>query len=278
MKFPYDRSSKWLITHHGDAMLRLAGLSGIVAWKAVQPEVVQPRQSPDGLLEVRFADRADPRFYLLEVATYPDTRIGPQLLDDLVHVYLDRRVLPESVVLVLHPKGNIRAEDHAAIQSPQGWSELRARWRIVELWKVPAAPLLAADDPGLVPWIPLTQFDGPPEPILRQCREIIDRKSPQQEQANLLAVTQVLAGLRYNNVDLLTLFGGKSIMIESPVLVELVNETTQSAILQFLTGRFGQVPPEIAARLRAVQDPDRLSALTALAGRCADLSSFAAAL
>jgi len=45
---PYDRSSKWLIQHHGDSMLRLAGVKNIQAWRPAQAEVVQPRRLPDG--------------------------------------------------------------------------------------------------------------------------------------------------------------------------------------------------------------------------------------
>jgi hypothetical protein len=43
----YDRSSKWLIQHRGDALLRLAGVEGIRAWRALQAELVQPRQLPE---------------------------------------------------------------------------------------------------------------------------------------------------------------------------------------------------------------------------------------
>ncbi len=50
---PFDRSSKWLIRHYGDSMLRLAKVGNIQAWRPAQAEVVQPRQLPDGLLEVR---------------------------------------------------------------------------------------------------------------------------------------------------------------------------------------------------------------------------------
>ena len=38
----YDRSSKWLIQHHGDSMLRLAKIGNIQAWRPTQAEVVQP--------------------------------------------------------------------------------------------------------------------------------------------------------------------------------------------------------------------------------------------
>jgi hypothetical protein len=44
--------------------------------------------------------------------------------------------------------------------------------------------------------VPLAQFDGPPEPIMRECRERIDREAPANEHENMLAVTQLLAGLR----------------------------------------------------------------------------------
>jgi hypothetical protein len=56
----YNRSSKWLIQHCGDALLRLAGVSGIRAWRALQAEVIQPRQLPDGVLEIYFEGKEDP--------------------------------------------------------------------------------------------------------------------------------------------------------------------------------------------------------------------------
>jgi hypothetical protein len=49
----YDKSSKWLIQHHGDSILRLAGIRDIESWKPLQAELVQPRQLPDGLIEAQ---------------------------------------------------------------------------------------------------------------------------------------------------------------------------------------------------------------------------------
>ncbi len=90
---PYDRSSKWLIQHHGDSMLWLARVKNIRAWRPAQAELVQPRRLPDGLLEV---------------TTYPQRRVSQQMTDDLLLVYLDRGQLPEGVTLVLRPKGKYR--------------------------------------------------------------------------------------------------------------------------------------------------------------------------
>ncbi len=70
----YDRSSKWLIQHHGDALLRLAGLRDVTSWRALQAEVVQPAQLPDGLLAVRRRGRRREQYYVVEVATYPERR------------------------------------------------------------------------------------------------------------------------------------------------------------------------------------------------------------
>ena len=101
----YDKSSKWLIQHHGDSILRLAGVRDIVSWQPLPAELVQSRRLPDGLIEVRLHGQAEPDLYVLEIATYPEARVADQVVDDTALVYLDRRVLPEVVVLFLHPRG-----------------------------------------------------------------------------------------------------------------------------------------------------------------------------
>ena len=40
----YDKSSKWLIQHHGDSILRLAGMRDIVSWQPLPAELVQSRR------------------------------------------------------------------------------------------------------------------------------------------------------------------------------------------------------------------------------------------
>jgi len=65
----YDKSSKWLIQHHGDSILRLAGILDIVDWRPLQAELVQPRRLPDGLIEVHRQGRAEASLFVL--ATRP---------------------------------------------------------------------------------------------------------------------------------------------------------------------------------------------------------------
>jgi hypothetical protein len=290
MRFPYDKGGKWMIDHQGKSLLNMGGVRDVVACYARPGEVVQPRQLPDGLLEVVRAGDPTPRPYLIEIETYPSNDAPEQLLRDLLLVYLDRGVLPEALVFVLHPKGNLHVAPLAQRQSPQGLASLSAGWRVVELWTLPAEELLALDDPGVVPWIPLTHFEGPPEAVFQRCRDIIDRKAKPEEKEPLLVVSQVLASLRYNRADLLAFFGGKRIVIESPLIDEIVTEAvdkavakavakatisvTQGAVLTSLRSRFGPLPQEVTSAVRAVEDTARLDDLVAFAAVCPDLAAF----
>ena len=73
-------------------------------------------------------------------------------------------------------------------------------------WAECGASLGRTGDIGLVPWIPLTDFADAPEKMIERCRDLIDEGAPPGEKANLLAVTQVLAFLRYNSVELLQIW------------------------------------------------------------------------
>ena len=157
-----DRSGKWIFGHHGDSILRLSGVTGFTACRAVQAEIVAPRRLPDGLLDVSFPDEDVPTPYLVEIVSYADRRADDQALDDILLIALDRRVVPEVISLVLHPRGNAEVQGQQQRASKHGLTRLFAEWHVVNLWKELAEPLLAAGDVGLIPWVPLTHFEGPP--------------------------------------------------------------------------------------------------------------------
>jgi hypothetical protein len=194
--------------------------------------------------------------------------VTEQVVRDTMAVYLDRRVIPEVLTLVLHPRRQVRVSGSEEMASRRGWTRLVCAWRVVELWTLPAESLLAMGDVGVVPWVPLAQSDRPPDVLLRECRERIDRQAPPDEHANLLAVAQVLARLRYNDPGILSIFGGRHAMIESPLIQELMAERVHNVILRFLTARFGSVPPEIEGAVRAVQDESSLDNLVEWAALC----------
>jgi hypothetical protein len=148
------------------------------------------------------------------------------------------------------------------------------QWTVVELWTLSAAEFLAASDVGVTPWITLMAFDGPPEQLLERCAEKIEREAPLRDQANLLAVSQVLTGLRFSDPHLLRLLGGKEKMIESPVLQKLIAESIHRIIVDILKDRFGTVPRDVTKQLNEILDEKKLRKLSRLAAKCSDLNAF----
>ena len=272
--YKYDKNTKWLIRKHGNSILYLGGVRQVKRWRALQTELVEPSKLPDGLLEVYFHGRSAPDYFLLEVATYPEKRVLEQALGDLTLAYQHLHILPELLTVVLYPRGRFRLTGDHAVTSRLQWSQLVCRWKVVELWELVAEDLLATGDVGLVPWVPLTRFQGPPAPLLEACRRRIDELARPEERDNLLAVSQVLVQLRYNDPRLLTILGGKQLMIESPLINEILAENTQEAILRFLQARFGDVPEEVVQRLRSISADRKLKALIKHAAQCPTLEAF----
>jgi hypothetical protein len=273
-----DRCSKWLIDHHGDAILHLAGVRGFSTWRAVQSELVAPRRLPDGLLEVTFPGDPGPSLFLIEIETFADRSVAPQLFEDILLTRMDRGAVPDVVTLVLRPKGRAEVADHVVEVSRHGLASLRAAWRVVRLWELDAEELLAAGDVGLVPWVPLTRFPGPPEQLLRQCRERIDRGAKPAEHEVLLVVTALLSMAAFNDEALLDIFGGSRTMLELPYLDKLFaikeRRVQQRHILDVLDARFGKPPEDLAEKVRSRDDADVLQDLLRFAATCPDLEAF----
>jgi hypothetical protein len=279
----YDTSCKWMIQHHADAIIRMAGYRHIASWKAVQAEPVHPRRLPDGLIEVDRPGRREPIHFVLEVSSYPYQRLAKQASDDALLVYLERGVVPEVVALVLHPRGKRPTPNTLVLPSEAEFTSIHVSWKVVELWKIPAEELLAAGDIGLIPWVPLAHFEGPPEPIFRECRERIERDAPPEERESLRVATHFLAGLRYNDPGVFQLLGGTKAMlkVKSPLLREIIDEATQKGqrkateanLVTVLVARFGPKAKAAKAELKRVRD-DRLKSLFSIAVNCPDLDAF----
>ncbi len=281
----YDKSSKYLIQRHGDSILRLAGVDDIVSWTPLQAELVQSRRLPDGLLEVRCLEQTKPDLFILEIASYPDQRVPSQVSRDTALSFLIRDIVPEVIVLFLHEKGNVPAADSVELRSRRGLTKWDLSWKAVKLWEVPAEELLAVGDVGLIPWVPLSKYPDDPERIISRCRARIDAVPESTDKANLLAVTQFLLGLRYNERPLRDklreMLGGRKAMIESPIYQEIVEESRREGatearrrdVLNILLVRFGPAARSLEVELNAIEF-DRLEDLVKLAVSAHDLDSF----
>jgi hypothetical protein len=282
MRQDKDRVTKWMLSHHGDSILRLAGITGFARWKAVQPETVAPRRLPDGLLEVTFPGEKTPDLVLVEVETYPSADADRQVFEDVLLVTLDRGVVPTAVTLVLQPRGHQVVRGTAERTDRRGTTRVSATWSAVNVWEVRAEDLLAVGDPGLIPWVPLAATDRPADEVLAECRDRLMAVPDPGDRASLMAVTAVLAGLAYPGRRLLDLFGGVQAMIESPVLDEVTEviraRTVRGTVVSFLEARFGSVPDDVRSAVGGVTDPARLESLVRLAATCPDVAAFAAGL
>jgi hypothetical protein len=274
----FDLSSKWLLHNQGKGALFVGGLKKVRRIEPMPGEIVQSRKLPDGLLRAFLHGEREPHHVLIEVATYAERRALKQALDDLTAAYGALGHLPELLMLVLRPKGTFRIGGRHEVRSPLGLSWLQAEWKVVELWTLPAADFLTAGDVGVVPWVPLMQFDGPAEELLERCAEKIEREAHPKDRADLLAVSQVLSELRFPNPELLRLLGGQEAMIESPLLQRMMAARTHDLILDALKDRFGTVPRDVSKRLREIINEKKLRQLNRVANTCSDMEAFRAAL
>jgi hypothetical protein len=219
---------------------------------------------------------------LVEIESYADSDADRQILEDLMLILVDRDVVPEVISLILKPKGNVTVAGSAERSSVQGKTKVRGSWPMVRLWEMEADQLLAAGDPGLIPWVPLTKTSLSPEELMTQCRDRLAQVSDAKDRAGLIAVTQILAGLAFPDKRFLDFFGGADAMIESPVLDEVKAlirvRAKREDILAALEARFGAAPAERVTPIQTIADEARLKELHKLAITCADLDAFVAAL
>jgi predicted transposase YdaD len=297
-----DRGSQWLFAHFGSGILRLAGVADIADCKAIKQELVAPRRLPDGLLEVSFKGRPEKTLYLVEIESYADVDADRQMFENLLLVAADRRELPEAIVLVLRPKGNAEVKGQYRQGSQTQGTSVQANWQVIQLWDLKAADLLGQNDVGVIPWLPLTQFDGPPDALLRLCRERIDRDAPAERRDGLLAVTQIMAGFAMMEKQLMSILSPSSPLFDTPymrevkeqlkqrleqevrqevrqeVAQEVAHNTLVSAINDNLSARFQTVPDELRSSLSIVTDQKTLVELHKWSAICPDLTSFRARL
>jgi hypothetical protein len=274
----YDIGSKWLLHHQGKGVLFVGGLKDIRRYEPMPGEIVQNRRYPDGLLRVYFEDEPEPDHVLVEVATYPEKRALKQAMDDLTLAYSALGHLPELLMLVLHPKGRFRIAGRSETRSKRGLSNLTAQWKVVELWNLLAEEFLAEGHVGVVPWVPLMRFEGPPKRLLERCAARIDSEASGRDRDNLRVVSQVMTKLRFPDTSLLTIFGGRKAMIESPLIQQWKAEAVQEDILEILRDHFKSVPRDVTKQLRKIIDEKRLRKLVVIAANCSDLEGFREAL
>lgn len=288
-----DRSAKWLLGKHGDALLRLAGITGFTKWEHAPAEVVAPRRSLDGLFKLTFANEAQPRLVIVEIESYADSTADRQVMDDIMLVALEHRRMPEVVSLILKPKGEVAVTGRDERASPSGQVRLVGMWPVVKLWEIDAEALFADGDDGLIPLTPLARTDRPPVEIVSRCVDRMNAVADDTERSSLLSVASIFLKLAGAPFDLIQLPGGKAMFLEKIVRqmeeAELAEarekwkgvfmvEAKRAAVIAALEARFGMVPPGTTVAVDALAEEQWLDRLHRFAITCPDLAAFAAEL
>jgi hypothetical protein len=174
------------------------------------------------------------------------------------------------------------------VRSAAGAEYLRFAYTIVRVWEL-SADVLLAGGLGATPLALLTDDAEPRLPNLvdRFTDRVVRESATPADASLLLSCGFILMGLRYDRAVARTLFQGAQRMRESSTYQAILEEgrdeglaeglnrgraegraeglnrllaALQDAVLALLQERFGTVPPDVAARVRATTDPTVLSA------------------
>jgi predicted transposase YdaD len=273
-----DHGTNWLTQHHARAVVRLLGLSGFRSCRPAHTRITLPQAIPDGLLEVEMPTSEEPLPILVEWEAYPSKETEQQVVKDMDLAEIALGVLPDTVVIILSPKG--KAQTRSRIQnSALGWSGRRHHWRVLEMAKVPDSLILALNEVALIPLLVLSKSKQKPQTLLEQCRQRIEEQARPEESPTLLTITAIFATMRYARAEeWLRLLGGKTMLAQSSLyqqwMDEKERETRQDAIIRVLKARFTEVPEQLAAEIRTVTDSEHLGRGIDHAALCTSLKDF----
>jgi hypothetical protein len=272
-----DHGTNWLIQNQAPALVRLLGLAPRTC-RTAHPRLTLPQAIPDGLLELTLPDHDKRVPLLLEIETYPSAETNEQMSRDLDLAALALGTLPDAAVIVLCRRGKNQAAGRTQ-QSLMGWSQRKHRWRVLELWNVPAEQLLEMNEVGVLPLLPLTQSRESPELLFQLCWERIEQQGRSDQRVPLLTITTILAGLRYTEAETwLATLGGKSMLAESPIyqkwMAERDRENAQTYIVFILEERFGEVPEAVAVQVRSITELEKLKDWMRHALHCKSIADF----
>jgi predicted transposase YdaD len=183
-----------------------------------------------------------------------------------------------SVVIWLTAVGYPGAGHNRLEEVVCGQRQLVFEFAEVRLWELEPADYLAAGETALLPLVPLMGAQ-PSAEALAQAVTAVAAVSETAERADLYTGLSVLGALRYSR-ELIRSLIRREAMKESPIYQEILEEgavqQSRDYIVDVLSVRFGEVPPEIAGELAEVADLETLRHLLRLAVRCESIADFRA--
>ncbi len=193
---------------------------------------------------------------ILHIEFQTDPKSNPpvplRMLDYWVRLYRQYCRPIEQVVIFLRPTNTetVFVEQFAVGNTVH-------RYRVVRMWEQDPVPLLA--NPALLPLAVLGKTDAPMS-LLQQVAAQVELIEELQQQREISAYTEVLAGLKFDK-DLIRRFLREELMRESVIYQEIQQEALQkglqqglerevSLVLRQLARRTGQVAPEVRSQIQ----------------------------
>ncbi|MGL5059181.1 MAG: Rpn family recombination-promoting nuclease/putative transposase [Microcoleus sp.] len=246
----YDNTCKYLAEKFPAAFVSwLLPIDEPTNIEVLKTELIQEPIRADSLVFLQ----ADNQILHLEFETrpYSDPPIAFRMLDYYVRLKRQYFCAINQVVIFLQ-----QTASEQVFVSEYADTNTRHGYRVIRLWEQDPALLLSV--PGLLPLATLSQTNSP-RTLLEQIASAIDTIEEPTQQADLLACTQVLAGLRFEK-DLIRQLFRKETMRGSVIYQEiredgLIEGRKNEALLflsRLLTRRIGSIAPEIREQIQTL--------------------------
>lgn len=162
----------------------------------------------------------------IEFQTLPDKKIPFRMADYRLRGYRRYEDKPmRQVVIYLKP-----TTSELVYQTSFTLENTRHDFQVIRLWEQPASLFLQYA--GLLPFAALGQSESPAE-MLRQATQIVDQIEDSATQANLMAASAILAGLRLEE-DIIYRLVQRDIMQESVIYQSIQKDEKRAIALNFL--------------------------------------------
>jgi len=220
----YDDTCRFLAEHFS------ADFASWLLGKSVTLTEIQPSElSLDPIrADAMILLQSDESILHIEFQTLPKEEIPFRMLDYRVRGQRRYKGKPmRQVVIYLKP-----TTSELAYQTSYVLERTHHEFDVIRLWEQPASLFLQY--PGLLPFAALGQSESPAE-MLRQVAQIVDQIEEPITQANLMAASAILAGLRLRE-DVIYRLVRRDIMQESVIYRSIQDEKTREIALNLLRG------------------------------------------
>nr|WP_313898524.1 DUF4351 domain-containing protein [Roseofilum reptotaenium] len=242
----YDNTCKYLAEKFPESFIKwLLPLAQLTPVEVLKTELIQEPIRADS---VTFLKAGNQILHIeFETRPYSKPPLPFRMLDYYVRLKRQYGVSVHQVVIFLR-----EMVSEQALVSKYEDGETQHPYQVIRLWE--QDPNLLLSSPGLLPLATLSKTTEPRQ-LLQQVANRVATIEESQQQADVLACSQVLAGLRFEK-KLIRQLLRKETMRESVIYQEIHEEGRQgeavSLVTRQLTRRVGALSPELEAQIQSL--------------------------